>query len=469
MVKSIIIFTGLVIFFFGAASTLASEQSAQNVGYQFNGRIYKLSPYKDIIRDQVIYDEKDFGDFPAMVDLVDIQTPVKNQGNRGSCAHFSATALLESAIKKHQGDSVNISEEYLIYYSKAVANQYPYTEGSQAYSNLSSYKRGGFLLEKDAPYQPSWFEKGLPCEGYKAESRNAPAYCYSHHRPSDQVMAKKINVSGLKIIYLRDSNSYSVVQEMATNGRPVVVGLPVNRNGWNASTGHCVHNEALRRECNQNPKVCGRHSVLLIGYDQEKKIFKFKNSWGHDWGKKGHGTIPFEVIDKYADWSMISAVVRKKINLPADYNQQQESKVKRVETVVEKEDDQLVAKLAGKITNVPNMVIYASAFVVYKKFGVTNDEVPTDQNVDLLTVPSLYQTEFGRYVRGTAYHMVDSEGSVSFDMQANPATMIIPDKIINFSFLSRKQAYLRVSLYSHDDIEGWKQLYRTYQDINQLL
>jgi hypothetical protein len=39
------------------------------------------------------------------------------------------------------------------------------------------------------------------------------------------------------------------------------------------------------------------HAVLLVGYDDAKKGFRFRNSWGPEWGTRGYGTIPYDWID----------------------------------------------------------------------------------------------------------------------------------------------------------------------------
>lgn len=44
-------------------------------------------------------------------------------------------------------------------------------------------------------------------------------------------------------------------------------------------------------------KSMGSHSVMLYGYDKEKRLLHFVNSWGAGWGNEGHGTLPFEYFE----------------------------------------------------------------------------------------------------------------------------------------------------------------------------
>jgi C1A family cysteine protease len=36
------------------------------------------------------------------------------------------------------------------------------------------------------------------------------------------------------------------------------------------------------------------HSVVLVGFDDEKRLMTFVNSWGEHWGDKGCGYIPYD-------------------------------------------------------------------------------------------------------------------------------------------------------------------------------
>jgi C1A family cysteine protease len=40
----------------------------------------------------------------------------------------------------------------------------------------------------------------------------------------------------------------------------------------------------------------GGHAVLAVGYDDSKRTFLIRNSWGANWGKKGYFTIPYAYL-----------------------------------------------------------------------------------------------------------------------------------------------------------------------------
>jgi len=437
--------------------------------YHFNNRVYKLNPYKDTTPRELPA-ESFFDNFllPKTKDLTDIQTAVKDQSNRGSCAYFSSTALLESLIKKELGISVNISEEYLIYYTKAVLGQSSGGDGSLPDRNLYAYQ-DGFMLEKDVPYQPSWFSKGLPCQNYKDDAYATPAYCYSHKTPSDETLEKLIEVNGLRVDRLTYDSS-SIVKHIAKNGSPVIVNVPVNSNGWNAETGVAIHNEELRKECREKPDLCGSHSILIVGYDRDKKFFKFKNSWSYQWGKDGYGFMPFDFIDKYSESSHLIAELTQEVDIPIDYDVFQDSSVENVTISTDynsidpaTNQEAIYTVFSGDVYNMKNSTFYLSAYIAFKTAETPLEAEISDENSDLLQVPIDLQKEHGYYAKGYFYQLFGENGDTTFSPKENPAVMTIPHQIIDMDAIDGKDIYLRVSAYIFNDVDGWKTLFREYR------
>lgn len=42
----------------------------------------------------------------------------------------------------------------------------------------------------------------------------------------------------------------------------------------------------------------GGHAILLIGNDDPTEFFKFKNSWGPNWGDRGFGYLPYAYVER---------------------------------------------------------------------------------------------------------------------------------------------------------------------------
>ena len=52
-------------------------------------------------------------------------------------------------------------------------------------------------------------------------------------------------------------------------------------------------------------ELLGGHAICIVGYDDKKKRFKFKNSWSDEWGDRGYGYLLYSYITKYGNdyWS----------------------------------------------------------------------------------------------------------------------------------------------------------------------
>lgn len=47
-------------------------------------------------------------------------------------------------------------------------------------------------------------------------------------------------------------------------------------------------------------KYRGMHAVVLMGYDDENKMFRLQNSWSDQWGDFGYADIPYEYVRTYS-------------------------------------------------------------------------------------------------------------------------------------------------------------------------
>ena len=43
----------------------------------------------------------------------------------------------------------------------------------------------------------------------------------------------------------------------------------------------------------------GGHAICAVGYDDEKQLIKFKNSWSYSWGEDGYGYLPYNYINSF--------------------------------------------------------------------------------------------------------------------------------------------------------------------------
>jgi len=304
----------LIITVMATLQSCSQKQAVSEVSSYKNKVV--LGAFNDMIA-PTSFNKESLSLLPTIVNFSDKMTAVKNQGHRGTCTFFAATALIESAIKIDLGIDVNLSEEYLIYSTK---NQgyYSDVEASHISVNLQSIKTGGIVLEKDWSYFPSFFSEGKPCEGIDGENTQASMDCYVH-TPTKSVLDKVIPANSIKTGFIR-KNTNEMIKYLAKNERPLTISLPVNYKGWKDS-GEVSYTEEMRQECLQNPSECGAHSVVVTGYNLDEKIFFFKNSWGDDWGQNGFGTLSFEMVDRYVDGYLYYAKVEGDLKIPENHQE----------------------------------------------------------------------------------------------------------------------------------------------------
>ena len=89
------------------------------------------------------------------------------------------------------------------------------------------------------------------------------------------------------------------IKDAIFNKHPVMVGVLVYGNFISAGTGGRMGNISMPTNLDKS-NIMGGHSILIVGYDDTTKTFVFVNHWGENWGDKGFGTLPYELMNKYA-------------------------------------------------------------------------------------------------------------------------------------------------------------------------
>jgi C1A family cysteine protease len=107
--------------------------------------------------------------------------------------------------------------------------------------------------------------------------------------------------------YQRLIQSLSQMQGCLASGYPFVFGFTVYESFESnvvARTGHAPMPGSSER-------VLGGHAVCAVGYDNDKRWFICRNSWGTGWGMRGYFTLPYDYLansDLSADFWTIRVV-----------------------------------------------------------------------------------------------------------------------------------------------------------------
>ena len=182
-------------------------------------------------------------------------TPVKNQGQCGSCWSFSTTGSIEGINAIKTGSLVSLSEQQLVDCSSSFGN-----EGCN----------GGMF---DAAFKYT--------EGAKLETEDEYPYTAQDGQCNYDASEGEVGAVSYEDV---TSNSPSELAA-AVAQQPVSVAIEADQSVFQSYTGGII-----------NSADCGTqldHAVLVVGFgnDGTTDYWILKNSWGSDWGESGYFRI----------------------------------------------------------------------------------------------------------------------------------------------------------------------------------
>lgn len=190
----------------------------------------------------------------------DYVTPVKNQGQCGSCWAFSTTGSIESryAIAHHEtGNSItSLSEQQLVDCSGSEGND-GCSGGLMDYAFKYVEKEGGLCSETEYPYKA----RDGTCKASSCGTKYDAITGYTDvHSDSESSLEAAVAEGPVSIAIEADQTAFQHYKSGVLTG------------------------------------TCGTrldHGVLAVGYGTEngQEYWKVKNSWGTSWGEEGYVLI----------------------------------------------------------------------------------------------------------------------------------------------------------------------------------
>ncbi len=207
-------------------------------------------------------------DLPPSVDLSpglgDPWSPVWNQLSIGSCGANAAAADIVFAAMKQQGVSIKMPSRLFIYWiARSLMGTTTQDSGVENRLLFKALSQFGWCDGDIWPYDTSKY------------TVKPPQACF------DQAAQRKA------LQYLRINQDLDSMRGALASGDTFVFGFKVYdglMSKETAKTGVVPMPSGQTR---------GGHDVLFVGYDDSKRLFKFRNSWGN-WGDGGYGYIPYD-------------------------------------------------------------------------------------------------------------------------------------------------------------------------------
>ncbi|HVY94333.1 MAG TPA: C1 family peptidase [Bryobacteraceae bacterium] len=205
---------------------------------------------------------------PASVDLRSECPPIYDQGQLGSCTGNGIAGAIEFDQRK-QGIKEFVPSRLFIYYNeRVIEGTVSQDSGAQIRDGIKSVATLGAPPETDWPYDIKRFADKPPAKAYAD--------------------AKKDLVSA----YSRVAQTLGQMQGCLAEGFPFVFGFTV----YDSFESEHVADTGIVPMPAPGETVLGGHCVVAVGYNNAKRTFIIRNSWGTGWGMKGYCTMPYEYL-----------------------------------------------------------------------------------------------------------------------------------------------------------------------------
>jgi C1A family cysteine protease len=202
---------------------------------------------------------------PSAVDLRAQMPPVYDQGQLGSCTANAIGGAFEFDLLKQKEEDFVPSRLFIYYNERVIERSVSEDSGAMLRDGMKTLANQGVCPEPMWPYVLSQF------------ATKPAAECYAE--------AKK----HLGITYMRVEQDVAEMRGCVAAGFPFIFGFTVYESFESdtvARTGNVPMPDGDER-------TLGGHAMCVVGYDNPKKLFIVRNSWGAGWGKKGYGTMPY--------------------------------------------------------------------------------------------------------------------------------------------------------------------------------
>lgn len=210
---------------------------------------------------------------PPSVDLRTTMPPIRDQGQLGSCTAFAWTGALQhmAMVDALPIASTEPSELAFYYAERALLGTTNSDSGASLSDGAKVSMNTGWMAESTWPYD---------IKKYTISPPNGP-------------------IIGKDVICLSVNQNANDIKTALAEGYGVAFGVVVYSSfetapGGNVpmpNTGFSLFGWQLWGD-----SILGGHAIVLVGYDDAKQHFIFRNSWGTMWGDMGYGYLPYKYV-----------------------------------------------------------------------------------------------------------------------------------------------------------------------------
>jgi Papain family cysteine protease len=198
---------------------------------------------------------------PHKADISATMPAPRNQAETDTCVSWSATyaAASQAARRNGLGASVTLSPAFTY---NVLTGDHTCRKGSSESATLDLLKNVG----------------ALPIEEYVFDS----GWCGRVPTAAEKERAGRYRIKNWSRF---DATDLTMVKQQIARGVPVIFGMRIG-----AAFGKLRGDKVL----DDDRDLGGGHSMIVVGFDDDRKAFRIQNSWGRGWGDGGYGWFGYD-------------------------------------------------------------------------------------------------------------------------------------------------------------------------------
>jgi len=213
---------------------------------------------------------------PKKIDLRARCPPITDQGNLGSCtanaigANYQFIFMKQQAAKKKRG-TFTPSRLFIYYNTRVIEGSVNQDSGAYISNGMKTVNITGTCSESQWPYIINRF------------ALRPLQLCYN--------IAKRNRT----IQYRALPQNLQQMKQCLVNGYPFVFGFLVYASFESSNVARTGYVPMPKR----GEFLLGGHAVMCVGFDDARKVFICRNSWGTSWGDKGYFYMPYIYLTNF--------------------------------------------------------------------------------------------------------------------------------------------------------------------------
>jgi len=198
-------------------------------------------------------------------DLSSKMDSIRNQGTENSAVGFALADMMHYAYLKFKNENIQFSPRYIYNEVRAMDSNLNSDVGMDMEEGIQLLIAKGAVAETEWPYK-----FGESANNEPPNVKNAYHY-------------KLKNYTSISV-------SLQTFKDNLSSGFPIIAGIEFYQPFLSSETAKT----GILPLVNLSDSKVSLRGLVIVGYDDQKGLLKFKNTWGTSWGNRGYGYIQYK-------------------------------------------------------------------------------------------------------------------------------------------------------------------------------